>query len=468
MEVINFYIEKIIKKKYFISNDSGKNLVIDELELKKIINKKIDTDGKLYKKLLNNNFIIVDKDIKNFILDFKKLSKYRFSTTSLHIIVLTLKCNHFCRYCRATGFNQDGTMTLATAKKAIDFIFDTPNHSITIEFQGGEALLNWDVLKNSIDYIKEKNKKYKKDLQVAVVTNLSIMDDEKLKFMIKNNISICTSLDGPEFIHNKNRVYYNGSSYKKVVYWLKKIKFITEKINNNRKDSLPSALMTTTKLSLKYPEKIIDEYRNLGLGGIFLRPLSPIGYAKGVWNDIGYNANDFLNFYEKAIDYILKINKKELFVERNAAIKLKKILFQEDPNYLDLRSPCGASTGQLAYNYNGDIYTCDEGRMIATSDDFSFKVGNVYSSRYFDVITSKPTKSCIISSCLDNNINCYKCAFKPYCGICPVFNYEVSGKTYSSIKTNYWCDIEKGIFKILINKLMKNENYNIFLRWFDA
>ena len=40
MEVINFYIEKITKKKYFISNDSGKNLVIDELELKKIINKK--------------------------------------------------------------------------------------------------------------------------------------------------------------------------------------------------------------------------------------------------------------------------------------------------------------------------------------------------------------------------------------------------------------------------------------------
>jgi len=42
-----------------------------------------------------------------------------------------------------------------------------------------------------------------------------------------------------------------------------------------------------------------------------------------------------------------------------------KILTENDPNFLDSRSPCGACIGQVAYNYDGKVYTCDEGRMFA-------------------------------------------------------------------------------------------------------
>jgi len=407
---------------------------------------------------------------RSFIKNYKKLTKYTFLPPSLHIIVLTLKCNHFCVYCRATDSRENnGEMSEETLFRTIDFILETPSKFITIEFQGGEPLLKWELIKKGINYIKEKNKKHKKDLIITIVTNLSLMDNEKLKFILKNNVSICTSLDGPDFIHNENRIYNNGSSYKNVILWLKKIKKITEISNKGDRDSLPSALMTTTRLSLKYPVEIVEEYHKLGLGGIFIRPLSPIGYAKNVWDEIGYNANDFISFYEKAIYHIIEINKSgNVFIERNAAIKLKKILFNEDPNFLDLRSPCGAVTGQLAYNYDGDIYTCDEGRMVGARGDFTFKVGNVYKSKYKDILFSPNALRCIYSSINDLNPKCARCDFKVYCGLCPVFNYETSKTLYGSYNSFYWCDVEKGIFKILQQKLKNKKIKEIFLRWFYA
>jgi uncharacterized protein len=39
------------------------------------------------------------------------------------------------------------------------------------------------------------------------------------------------------------------------------------------------ALMTTTEGSLDRVEEIVDTYLELGLDGIFLRPLSPFGFA---------------------------------------------------------------------------------------------------------------------------------------------------------------------------------------------
>lgn len=459
------YFEKINDDTYFISNDTANYLILNKKEFNEILNNKIESS--LKKKLMENFFIVNSKSrlLKSYINYTSPL----FSSPSLHIIVATLQCNHFCLYCRATNSEYKKTnINFKKMKKIIDFIFNTPNKNITIEFQGGEPLINWDVIRKSIEYSLDKNKYYNKDLIITIVTNLSLMDDDKLKFLIKNNISICTSLDGPSRIHNTNRLYFKSSSYDKVIYWLKKINILIRKINSHQKDSLPSALMTTTKYSLKYPVEIIDEYRKLKMGGIFIRPLSPIGYAKNRWDEIGYTADDFLDFYKKSIDYIISINKKgERFIERNAAIKLKKILLKEDINFLDLRSPCGAVIGQIAYNYDGDIYSCDEGRMVGATGDYKFRIGRVSINTYNEVLNSKNTTRTILSSILDAQIDCSRCAFKPYCGICPVFNYETTKKLYLSTGS-YWCKIEKGIFKILIERLKDKKTKEIFMRWFDA
>jgi len=49
------------------------------------------------------------------------------------------------------------------------------------------------------------------------------MDEDKLKFLIAEDINISTSLDGPKDLHDWNRPWIGGSSYEKVVYWIKRI-----------------------------------------------------------------------------------------------------------------------------------------------------------------------------------------------------------------------------------------------------
>lgn len=464
---IDLLFEKIDSNHYFISNESGTNLILSKKEFLSILTNKMQPD--LIKKLYTKNIIIGNKNEWRYLLNYKKLKKFTFNPPSLHIVVLTTKCNHACIYCRTKPSDSNQIdMNKKTAHKIIDFIFSTPSDYITIEFQGGESFINWDTFEDSIKYLKEKQKYSSKEILVSVVTNLSLMTTEKLKFIIQNNISLCTSLDGPRYIHNKNRIYSATDSYETVVKWLKLIMNLLKRINNGKKDSLPSALMTTTKISLKYPYEIIKEYRKLGMEGIFIRPLSPIGYANSVWDNIGYTANDFLNFYEKSIDYILKINESERFVERNAAIKLKKILFNEDPNYLDLRTPCGAVIGQLSYYPDGRIYTCDEGRMTGNKGESLFNIGDVFRNSYEDVLNNINSKNIIYSSINDIYPKCLRCAFKPYCGICPVFNFTIKNTLINLDYSNYWCDIEKGIFKILIKKLNYKKYHKIFMRWFDA
>jgi len=388
---------------------------------------------------------------------------------SLHILVVTLACNHACIYCRVAPVSEKekGTeMTLETAKKSIDLAFNTPNDCITFEFQGGEALLNWPVVKSSVIYAKEKNKIYKKDMRMAIVTNLSLMDEEKFKFFVNEGVSVCTSLDGPAALHNLNRRYGNSGGHDKAVYWIKR--FAAAASSSGKPDSLPSALMTTTKHSLSIPEKIVDEYRDLGLGGIFIRPLSPIGHAGTVWKDIGYDPLEYKLFYARSLKRVLEINRcGERFVERNAALFARKLFHFENPNYLDLKSPCGAVTGQLAYNWDGNVYSCDEGRMLGAGGDASFMLGSVYATKWRELFVKPSAIMCASASCLESQPACARCAFKPFCGVCPVHNKAAQGCIYGNMKGSYWCEIQKAVFYVVLAALRNPADREIIKGWID-
>ena len=388
--------------------------------------------------------------------------------TSLHIIVSTLRCDHKCVYCHASAQGSEGKdtdMDKQTAKEVVDRIFESPSKAITIEFQGGEPLLNFEVLKFVTEYAHDKNKVAGKDLLIAVVTNLSPLNDEILKFLIKNKISICTSIDGPRKLHNKNRVSFCGDSYTKVVKNFKRL----QRAYLNRVKYRPNALVTITRESLRHPKEIIREYIRLNLDSIHLRPLNPFGFAIKQQKRIGYTAEEFLSFYKEAFDYILKINSNgKVFYERTARIFLSKIFNDDDPGYFELRSPCGAGIGQMAYNYNGDVYTCDEGRMVGRLGDHAFRLGNVRDDSYNALIGKETLKAVCTSSLLDILPGCSDCVYKPYCGVCPIYNYVTSGTLFAQAPNNDRCKINAGILDYLFDKLRVEKNKKIFKSWLLA
>ncbi len=459
---------------YLLTNEIGEYVWLKENDFKKFISGKLNKKDKIYQELLNKSFL---KD-QNYLRDsiFKFRSRYHFLKfgPSLHIVVVTLRCNHKCIYCHASaGDCNDKSldMGMVTAKKVVDTIFQTTNDAVCIEFQGGEPILNWPVVKFIIQYAKEKNKLENKNLIFRFVSNLSLMDEEKMKFLLDNEVNFSTSLDGDEETHNYNRIYTEGNSYAEVVKWIKRInKAYQEKYQGKKKNFFRvGVLITITRKTLGRYKEVIDTYLDLGIKSIYLRYLNPYGFAMQAREKIWYNAEEYLDFYKKTLDYILGKNYQgQLFYENVAATYLRKILFLEEPHNLDMRSPCGASIGQLAYNYNGDVYTCDDGRTLSRSGDETFKLGNVKQNSFAELINNNLSKSICLASCTNGLPGHNEHVYQPYWGTCPVYNYSLYGNIFPAIKNNFKWQIDEGILDYIFEKLKNKKNEDIFREWCRA
>ncbi|MBT3407595.1 radical SAM protein, partial [Candidatus Woesearchaeota archaeon] len=274
---LNFYRSMKLKNaKYLLTVDSGDWIAISSKKFDLLKKNKIDQDIMLFNILKDKYIVLTDENKDEYADKLRLRYSHIFSTASLHIVAITKRCNHDCLYCHANAkMSNDKKLDMdeKTAKKTVDFIFNSPNNNICIEFQGGEPLINFDIIKYIIEYSLEINIKYHKELKFALVTNLTLMDEEKLEFLMKHRVGLCTSLDGTKEIHDKNRQYIDGKgTYDNVINWIKKIK-------EDHKYPL-EALMVTTMHSLKYPKEIIDEYMKFGFDHIQFRPMLNLGNAK--------------------------------------------------------------------------------------------------------------------------------------------------------------------------------------------
>lgn len=472
--IINNYRTRKIDDKYFITTDHGSYCILSEDEFKRLKQNNIDEarenqrfsgsqkspiSMKLKEKLEKKEIILNKANLDETIRLMQNRNCFLFSGTSLHIVVVTLRCNMNCIYCHASSkpeTKQEFDMDKETAKKTVDFIFQTTNPNITIEFQGGEPMLNWDVVKYIVEYAKEKNKLAKKCMKLTIVTNFTEMDEEKLDYLIEHEVDICTSLDGPKGLHDSNRMFAKESNYEQVIKWIKRIKDEYKKREITNRDV--HALITLTRKSLSYPKEIIDEYIKLDLSDMHLRFLNNLGVANKAWDKINYSPDEYMDFWKKAVSYIEELKKQGKKIdERMVCIMFNKINTEFDSNYLELRSPCGAAIGQLTYNHNGDVYTCDEARMIG--DDL-FLLGNVKDAAYKDIVTCD--KACVVvNASMNDQYICDNCAYKPYCGICPVCNYAEQGSIIGKITQTDRCKIYKEQFDWVVKeKFIKKKDTN--------
>jgi len=459
---LNCFRYKKLYGDFLLTNDMGEFFLLKENEFLNFVKNKLSKGGKLFNELNSRNFYKNSISTENIVKRYRDKNSFLWNGPSLHIVVLTLRCNHQCVYCQASAgaIAEDSSLDMdkTTAKKVVDSIFDSPSRRITIEFQGGEPLANWETLKYIVNYALLKNKKKTKELEFTLVSNFSLLNNEKLDFLSKKKVLLCASLDGPKHVHDKNR-FFSGksSSYLSVISWIKKVK----KINKGK--FLSGALCTLSRYSLDYSREIIDEYIDNGFREIHLRPLTFLGQAKKNKNVIGYSAQEFIEFYKKALDYIIELNLKGKinFKERTARIFLQKIFDNVDPNYYDLRSPCGAGIGQMVYNYDGNVFPCDESRMFG---DGIFNIGNVNKSGYKEFIGHENIAVISTASCLET-LACDYCVYKPYCGVCPVLNLSENNNIFTP--SNYKCSINKGVLDYLFLKLRNKDTHNLLLNWIN-
>ncbi|MHB2026983.1 MAG: His-Xaa-Ser system radical SAM maturase HxsB [Elusimicrobiota bacterium] len=457
---------RLLKDRYLLTNDSGRYIELSENDFKKFLRGEIAVGTPAHDLLKKNGFLREWMDFGTLAAGWAKKNAFLAQGTGLHIIVVTLRCNQKCVYCQVSSVDMKQTqadMSLETAAKVVERIFETPNPSVTIEFQGGEPLVNWPVLKFIVEEAQRRNRKAKKKMMLGLVSNLSLMDDEKFDFLLKNKVTFCTSLDGPAAVHEKNRLWLGGTSYGETARWWDKIQERTR-----RRRYRIDGLTTITRHSLSYPREIVDEYLARKARGVYLRPLSPLGFALKTWEVIGYTPEEFLEFYRKGMDYIIEINlrnRRTRFFENMAKQFLTKILLNEEPNNLDVRSPCGAGIGQVAYNYDGYVYTCDEGRMLGKMGDQSFKIGDVREGSHKETMRHPAVRALITASTLEGQPQCSSCAYNPYDGVCPVYNYVTQGDIYGRMHSNMRCRTHMGVLDYLFERMRDERVKAVFERW---
>lgn len=466
---LGFFRFKKLNDKYLLTSDNGEYILLTEKEFEDFAHGKLEKDKEPYLSLVKRNFVWGEVDLTEATEKYRHKKGFLFAGPSLHIIVVTLRCNHQCVYCHASARGvqeKEMDMTKDVARQVVDKIFQTTSHFIAIEFQGGEPLLNWPVVKFILEYAQEKNKKIGKDLQIRLVSNMSLMTEGKFKYLLDKGASLCTSIDGPRKLQNMSRPMVGGDSYKNAAKWARRFFTSYPKLEKKGYVSKMAGLLTISRFSLPYWKEIVNEYVKLGFDNITLRVLNPFGFSQHSWSKIAYSADDFLEFYKKAVLHIIKLNLKgKKFKENIATQFLTKIFTDHDPNHLDFRSPCGAGIGQLAYNYNGNVYTCDEGRMLSMMDDESFKLGNVEENSYQEIVGNPIVRTVCVASCLEGLAGCSDCVYKPYCGVCPIYNYFAQGNLFGQMPTNERCKINKGILDFLFERIQDPKIRDILETW---
>lgn len=465
-QLLPFKFDRLNDEEYILTNIVGEYLTISREKLIDTINHNLRAETQEYKDLRSKHFIQLPHEkspIELLALKLRtKLSRLS-NFTNLHIFVVTLRCDHSCPYCQVSRQSEDKAafdMTYEAANKSLEFVFRSPSTAIKIEFQGGEPLLNFEMVKYIVLEAEKKNKKLGRDLQFVIATTLSLLTDEILIFCKEHNILLSSSLDGPADLHNQNRPRKEKNSYEKFAEGLDKARKV---LGYDR----VSALMTTTDRSLTQVKSIIDEYLKLGFNGIFLRSLSPYGFAIKTKKFMTYDADRWLEFYKEGLDYIINLNKSGVpFVEYYTAIILTKMFSANEPGYVDLMSPAGTGIAAIVFNYDGNVYASDESRMLAEMGDHTFKLGNILNDSYEDIILSDKLIAILEDTYTQSVPMCSDCAFEPYCGADPVYHHAIH-KDFVGIKPeSAFCKKNMSIFKHIIEIIKNDEKTKeILLSW---
>lgn len=133
-------------------------------------------------------------------------------------LIISQNCNMGCTYCFANKgmYYKAGLMSKKTAKDALSLFNDISSSDCEITFFGGEPLLNFDVIRETVNYAKELFKG--RTVGFGLVTNGTIISNEIIEFFKKNGFMVQVSVDGNENFHDKHRKFRNGQpTYQKIM-----------------------------------------------------------------------------------------------------------------------------------------------------------------------------------------------------------------------------------------------------------
>lgn len=280
------------------------------------------------------------------------------------ILQVTQNCNFRCRYCLYAGESkverkhEDVEMPWSVAKAAIDFLYlhSMDANDLNIAFYGGEPLLNYSLIKKSVEYAE--NKFTTKKIHYSMTINASLLSETIIEFLIRYSIDISISLDGPENIQNSHRKFgkTGGGTYNSVIKNIESIKRINKEYFRKHVFFLPVIIDDENV------EEVMEFYSSIGVEKEKITPLqanlSGVDYilSEIKLDCIGKKERGMLRLYDHENDNIENLlNKKGIL-----------------PSVWHHNGQCIPGVERVFVDVNGEFFPCEK-----ITEDKCFSIGNI-------------------------------------------------------------------------------------------
>lgn len=333
-------------------------------------------------------------------------------------------CNLRCKYCFASTGDFGGQrmmMTSEVGKKAIDFIIRESGNrrNLEIDFFGGEPLMNFDVVKEIVDYARSKEKEFNKNFRFTLTTNALLLSEENKKYINENMQNVVLSIDGRKEVNDKMRYRVDGTGCYESI--MPKIKDMAE----SRGQDNYYVRGTFTRENLDFSKDVL----HLADEGFKQISVEPVVAAK----DTGYDLREedlpvLFEEYEKlAFELAKRKNEGKGFNFFHFMIDLS-----QGPCIAKRIRGCGSGHEYVAVTPDGDLYPCHQ--FVGNPD---FKMGNVMEGKL-----NTDIQEYFKGSNVYTKEECKKCWAKFYCsGGCAANSHQF----YNDINIPYkvGCELEK-------------------------
>lgn len=301
----------------------------------------------------------------------------------------------------------------------------------TIIFFGGEPLLRKDLILKTARYVAEKN--LYSLLRIFVITNGTLITEDWLRELASTGVllSFTISFDGPEHIHNMNRIYRDGrGTFKDVYRGLQ----IVRKVSNSYRNLSYGARSTVTKETARYLPEILE---------FFWKENIPFGLEFDVYNYDDEFDSTLESVTEKVVEVAQRYKERILNwgnYRRFTQAYIKP--HQPKPKFC-------AIGDEVAIDTDGNIWPCHRVyELVKVVPQFrEFFGGNVKSELNVEAI--KQFADFDYRSIPD----CSKCEIRTFCrGGCLALHIAFTGKLFGG--PDKFCRAEKRYAHILF-EIMK-------------
>lgn len=342
-----------------------------------------------------------------FVEKFKETRQTVVKALCLHI---AHDCNLACKYCFAEEGEYHGRrelMSFEVGKKALDFLVANSGNRVNLEvdFFGGEPLMNWDVVKQLVEYGRSLEEKNNKKFRFTLTTNGVLLNDEIMEYLNKEMSNVVLSLDGRKEVNDNMRPFRTGKgSYDLIVP-----KF--QKLAESRNQTDYYVRGTFTRDNLDFSEDV-KHFADLGFKQMSIEPV--VGPEEDPYSIREEDLPTIMKEYDKlALEYIKREKEGKGFNFFHFMIDL-----DQGPCVYKRLSGCGSGTEYLAVTPWGDFYPCHQ--FVGNEE---FLMGNVSDGIVREDLITK------FSNCnVYSKEKCKNCFARFYCsGGCAANSYNFHG-----------------------------------------